>query len=122
MAPEERPEERPEAHLPLSEPVFQILLSVADRKLHGYAIIQDVETRTDGRVRLTASTLYDAAKRLLRSGWIEEVPGDPGEDARRRHYRITTFGRRVARAEALRLRRAAAMAHEKNLLPDPGIS
>jgi DNA-binding PadR family transcriptional regulator len=109
-------------HLPLSAPVFQILLSLADRDLHGYAIIQDIRHRTADEVRLTASTLYAAIKRLLAGGLIEELDERPDpalDDARRRYYRITAFGREVASLEAARLERLTAMAREKRLLPDP---
>lgn len=104
---------------PLSSQVFQILLSLLDDDLHGYAIIQDVAARTGGEVRLTASTLYAAVKRLLDSKWIEERAQRPraDDDARRRYYRLTTLGRQAARAEALRLERLAAMARAKRLLP-----
>jgi hypothetical protein len=63
----------PQHLLPLSVPVFQILLSLADRHLHGYAIIQDIRQRTDGEVVLTASTLYAAIKRMLDGGLIVEL-------------------------------------------------
>ena len=113
--------DRDPAHTPpLSTPVFQILLSLLDEDLHGYAIIQDVAARTDNEVRLTASTLYGAVKRLLDSGWIEERAGAPrGEkaDPRRRYYRITRLGREVARLEARRLDRQATLARAKRLLP-----
>ena len=105
---------------PLSPQVFHILLSLADDDLHGYAIIQDVAVRTDGEVRLTASTLYAAVKRLLESGWIEERASRPAgapDDPRRRYYRLTKAGREVARAEARRLDQLAAMARAKRLLP-----
>ena len=105
---------------PLSPQVFHILLSLADDDLHGYAIIQDVAMRTDGEVRLTASTLYAAVKRLLESGWIEERasrPAGAADDPRRRYYRLTKAGREVARAEARRLEQLAAMARAKRLLP-----
>jgi len=104
---------------PLSTQVFQILLSLTDDDLHGYAIIQDVAERTAGEVRLTASTLYAAVKRLLDNGWIEERRQRPREDddPRRRYYRLTTVGRNAARAEALRLERLAAMARAKRLIP-----
>jgi DNA-binding PadR family transcriptional regulator len=104
---------------PLTTPVFQILLSLVDSgDLHGYAIIQDIKTRTDGDVRLTASTLYAAVKRLLDAGLIAEVdaPGETG-GAPRRCYRITRAGRQVAQREAERLARAVAMARDKRLLP-----
>jgi DNA-binding PadR family transcriptional regulator len=103
---------------PLTTPVFQILLSLADGELHGYAIIQDILARTDGEVRLTASTLYAAIKRLLDAGVLQEVdaPADSG-GAPRRCYRITKTGRELARREAERLARAVTMARDKRLLP-----
>ncbi|HJR41769.1 MAG TPA: PadR family transcriptional regulator [Gemmatimonadaceae bacterium] len=105
---------------PLTTPVFQILLSLVDRELHGYAIIQDIAERTEGEVRLTASTLYAAVKRLLDAGLIEELahrPRGAKDDPRRRYYRITRHGLTAARAEARRLERLAAMARAKRLLP-----
>ena len=105
---------------PLSAPVFQILLALVDDDLHGYAIIQDIAARTGGEVRLTASTLYAAVKRLLDAGWIEELterPRTERDDPRRRYYRITRLGRDAARAEARRVERLAAMARAKRLLP-----
>jgi len=104
---------------PLSTQVFQILLSLVDDDLHGYAIIQDVAERTGGEVRLTASTLYAAIKRLLDTAWIEECRQRPraNDDARRRYYHLTPLGRRAVRAEALRLERLAAMARAKRLIP-----
>jgi DNA-binding PadR family transcriptional regulator len=104
------------AAAPLSTPVFQILLSLVGEALHGYAIIQDVAERTDGEVRLTASTLYDAVKRLLDAGWIAELATPPRgvkDDPRRRYYRITRAGLAAVRAEAARLERQAAMARAK---------
>lgn len=107
--------------LPLTVPVYQILLTLSDRALHGYAMIQDISARTEGEVQLTASTLYAALKRLLDDGWIEEVEGSPefpDEDSRRRTYRITEPGLTVLRLEARRLERAARMARDKELLAD----
>ena len=88
----------------------------ADR--HGYAILRDVEARTGGEVRLTASTLYAAIKRMLDAGLIAEVdaPEETG-GAPRRCYRIRKAGRDLARAEAERLARAVNMARDKRLLP-----
>jgi DNA-binding PadR family transcriptional regulator len=111
----------PSAQLPLSVPVFQILVSLADRDLHGYAIIQDVAQRTSGEVRLTASTLYAAIRRMLEAGMIDEIDqprrAPAGEDDRRRYYRMTPYGREIAQLESARLERAAAMARAKRLLP-----
>lgn len=104
---------------PLTPQAFQILLSLVDGgDLHGYAILQDIATRTDGEIRLTASTLYAAIKRMLEAGLIAEVeaPGDSG-GAPRRCYRITRAGLGTAQAEAERLARAVAMARDKRLLP-----
>ena len=101
---------------PLTTPVFQILLSVARSELHGYAIIQDIAERTGGEVRLTASTLYDAVKRLLDAGWIEEVAAPKGtvkDDPRRRYYGITRLGLAAARAETTRIERLAAQARAR---------
>ena len=104
---------------PLTAPVFQILLSLVDDDLHGYALIQDIRDRTDGEVSLTASTLYAAVKRLVSSGLITEVQAPRGEkdDPRRRYYRITLAGRETLRAEAARLERLTTMARKKKLLP-----
>lgn len=110
----------PQQHLPLTVPVFQILLSLSDRDLHGYAIIQDIRDRTAGEVDLTASTLYAAVKRLLDGRLIEELdtrPAADNDDARRRYYRITPLGVDVARLEAERLERALKMARQKKLVP-----
>ena len=113
-------EDRDPAPAPLTTPVFQILLSLVDRDLHGYAIIRDVAARSGGEVRLTASTLYAAVKRLLDAGRIEELAERPRagkDDPRRRYYRITRLGREAARAEARRLERLAGRARAKRLLP-----
>jgi DNA-binding PadR family transcriptional regulator len=100
--------------LPLSVPVFHILLSLADQDLHGYAIITDIATRTDGEVTLTASTLYGAIARLLEGGFIDEIDTAPGD--RRRCYRLTRAGREILRLESERLARAAGWAREKRVL------
>ena len=110
----------PQQHLPLTVPVFHILLAVSDRDLHGYAIIQDIRERTGGEVDLTPSTLYAAIKRLLDGRLIEELdtrPGPEDDDPRRRYYRITPLGLDVARLEAARLERAVKMARRKKLTP-----
>lgn len=108
----------PQSHLPLSVPVFQILLSLSDRELHGYAVIQDIQARTAGEVSLTASTLYAAIKRLLDAGLIDELDERPDDDdSRRRYYRILPAGLDVVRLEAGRLERAVRMARQKRLTP-----
>ncbi len=113
----------PESHLPLSVPVNQILLSLAGGDQHGYSIIQDIRERTSGDVKLTASTLYGALSRMLEDGVIKEVKDPKPEpedwDSRRRYYRVTEYGREVARAEAQRLSRTLDQARERGLGPEP---
>lgn len=104
-------------HGPVSDQLFHILLSLVDEPKHGYGIIQEVEGRTQGKLRLGASTLYSAIKRIRRWGWVEEVSAPGGdEDPRRRYYGITREGRRVAREEARRLEALVRHARAKELL------
>ena len=96
----------PESFLPLPTAVFHILIALADRDRHGYSIMQDVAARTDGTVQLSAGTLYSSIRRMLEQGLIEELAESPdpsSTDERRRYYRLTRFGRRVAAAEVERL-------------------
>jgi DNA-binding PadR family transcriptional regulator len=96
----------PDSLLPLPTAVFHILIALADRDRHGYSIMQDVATRTDGKVQLSAGTLYSSVRRMLEQGLIEELSESPdptSTDERRRYYRLTRFGRRVAAAEVDRL-------------------
>jgi DNA-binding PadR family transcriptional regulator len=78
---------------------FHILIALAERDLHGYAIMQDVSTRTNGKLRLSPGTLYGSIKRLLEQGLIVELEADD----RRRYYRLTPLGRKAAKEEAARL-------------------
>jgi DNA-binding PadR family transcriptional regulator len=97
--------------------MFQVLLSLADAPRHGYAIIQDVDERTGGEMRLTASTLYDALARMVDQGFIVETdPPRDSTDARRRFYKLTRAGREAAGEEARRLARTLAMAKAKKIL------
>jgi DNA-binding PadR family transcriptional regulator len=89
--------------------VAYVMVSLADGTRHGYAIIKDVAERTGGAERLGAGTLYAIIKRLLSDDLIGEIAaaeGDPRSDERRRYYRLTPLGRKVATAEAERLERA----------------
>ncbi|MEO8393800.1 MAG: PadR family transcriptional regulator [Chloroflexota bacterium] len=92
--------------LPLTPAVFHILLALADQERHGYAIMQEVLAQTDGKLRFGPGTLYGTIKRMLIANLIEETDERPDpalDDERRRYYRMTDFGRRVASAEAQRL-------------------
>jgi DNA-binding PadR family transcriptional regulator len=103
-------------HAPLSEPLFHILLSLVDGPRHGYGIIQEVESRTGGHVRLGAGTLYSAIKRIRALKWVEEVRTPSGQDHRRRYYGLTSVGRRVVRSEARRLEALVKHARTKRVL------
>ena len=114
------PNPNPENLLPLSSAIFHILLALADEDRHGYGIMQEVKTRTEGRVQLGPGTLYGAIKRLLEKGVIAETKerSDPElNDERRRYYRLTDFGQRVLQAEAARLAQMVKQAQAKDLLP-----
>lgn len=99
-------------HLPLTESTFYIILSLAPGPKHGYAILQEVEALSEGRLVLSTGTLYGALKRMLDGGWIERVP-DPAPDEsnrERKAYRLTTLGRRILDGETARLRRLVGLA------------
>ena len=95
-----------DALLPLPSATFHILVALADEDRHGYAIMQEVTARTAGALRLSAGTLYRSVQRMLEQELITEISTRPAremDDERRRYYRITPFGRSVAKAEARRL-------------------
>ena len=113
------PTPRPQDLLPLTPAVFEILLALADQERHGYGIMLEVELRTGGATRLGPGTLYGSIKRMLSDGLIEESgerPDPEMDDERRRYYRLTDFGYRVATAEAERLARLVKSARSKKLL------
>ena len=115
--------EKPEAWLPLTAPMFHILLALADKERHGYDIMREVDERSEGKVRLGPGTLYGSIKRMLSDGLIEELDSRPDpelDDERRRYYRLSELGRRVAVAEAERLERLVKSARSKKLLSARG--
>ena len=100
--------------------MFHVLIALADGEKHGYAIIKEVGRRTDGAIRLSAGTLYTLIRRFVQEGVIAEAAERPDpalDDERRRYYRITDFGRAVARAEAARMEATLDMARAKKLIP-----
>ena len=103
---------------PLPPATFHILLALAAGDRHGYGIIQDVEARTDGALRLSPGTLYRTIQRLLEQGLIVEPKRktDPLDDPRRRYYRITPLGTAAARAETRRLDQLVRLARSAGLL------
>jgi DNA-binding PadR family transcriptional regulator len=100
------------SELPLREPTFFMLLSLAPAPKHGYAILKEVEGLSDGRLKLSTGTLYGAIQRLLEQGWIcrveDPIPNDT--DRERKSYELTGLGRRVLNAEIARLRKLVAVA------------
>jgi DNA-binding PadR family transcriptional regulator len=109
----------PESYLPLSAPVFHVLLALADGEKHGYVISKEIARRTNNEVRLSAGTLYGIIKRLLDEDLIEESEDRPDfslDDERRRYYRLSKLGLRVAEAEAERMQRVLALARSKNVM------
>ena len=114
------PTRRPEEFLPLTPAMFHILLALADKERHGYHIMREVDERTSGNVKLGPGTLYGSIKRMMADGLIEELDERPDpelDDERRRYYRLTDFGFRVATAEAQRLEQMVRSARAKKLLP-----
>jgi DNA-binding PadR family transcriptional regulator len=110
----------PESLLPLPPATFHILIALADGDRHGYGIIQDVIARTNGELKLSAGTLYRSIQRMLEQGLVIETRDRPEpefDDERRRYYRLTDFGRRVARAEAARLSKLVEFARATGLAP-----
>lgn len=107
---------------PLPAAAFQILLSLAEGDLHGYAIMRQVEEQSAGKVRLGPGTLYSSIQALLEEGLIEEVQRNDASDAprtpkdRRRLYRLTSAGRKVARTEAEKLADVLRVARAKKIL------
>jgi DNA-binding PadR family transcriptional regulator len=105
---------KPEDLLPLTPALFYVLLSLADGEKHGYAIMKDVETRIGRTVAMSPGTLYGIIKRLLADGLVRESAAASTD--RRRGYRLTAFGRKVALAEAERLRDLVQLAQMSKLL------
>jgi DNA-binding PadR family transcriptional regulator len=118
-----------ERQLPLPPAVFHILIALGEGEKHGYAVMQEVAERTDGKVRMSPGTLYGSIRKMLDDGLIEEFfhrgnAADPRragtDDARRRYYRVTKFGRAVAAAEAERLTALLHHARLNGLVPRKG--
>jgi DNA-binding PadR family transcriptional regulator len=109
----------PRDHLPLTPGEFEVLIALADGEKHGYAILKEIARRTGGRVTLGPATLYTIVRRFVTGGLIVESAARPDpalDDERRRYYRLTDLGRRVARADAERMEAALEAARAKNLV------
>jgi DNA-binding PadR family transcriptional regulator len=115
------PDPSPDTLLPLPPATFHILMALADEDRHGYAMIQEVAARTGGKLRLSAGTLYRSIQRMLDQGLIvepRERPAPKDDDERRRYYRLTPYGRRVAEAEMRRLDGLVKIARSVGLRPE----
>lgn len=108
----------PASLLPLTPAVFHILLALAEGERHGYAVMQEVEARTGGVVRMGPGTLYGSLKRMIASGLIQAAgSGSEADGERRRHYTLTKLGRAVLQAEAERLESLVDAARARRVLP-----
>lgn len=87
-------------HLPLTEAVYYILLSL-HKPMHGYAIMQYVKELSDDRVNLGPGTMYGAIKSLLEKKWIQLIDSEKG--SRKKEYELTRLGREIVRIEIKRL-------------------
>ena len=108
-----------ESLLPLRPVEFLVLLVLADGERHGYGIVQDIRTRTDGKVKLLPGNLYGVLRRLMDSGLLTESSRRPAEDLddqRRRYYRITNSGKQILAADAARMKGLVQQVEERNLL------
>ena len=104
--------------IPLSPPVFHVLLALGDSAMHGYAMMQAFEAKTDGAETLLPGTLYATIARMVDAKLIEESePPADASDRRRRYYRVTAFGREVVAAESERLSRLLRIARAENMIP-----
>jgi DNA-binding PadR family transcriptional regulator len=111
-----------DSFLPLSPAIFHMLLALSEGERHGYALKREILRRTDGKLNLGSGALYGNINRMLEQGWIEESEERPDphlDDERRRYYRITALGRRIAAAEAMRMRGLVRLAESRLKLPEP---
>ena len=109
----------PRDFLPLPPHDFQILLALSEGPAHAYGLAQAGEDKRDGTVRLELGSLYRVLARLTASGLIADDVRETsdGQEARRRYYRLTPLGRRVAEAETVRLQAIVRLAKRRRLVP-----
>ncbi len=116
---EETPD--PQSFLPLTNLAFHTLVALAEEHRHGYAIIKDIEDRTDRQLSVRSGALYTVIQRLLEVGLVDNAStpdSRPASDQRRKYYRITELGRQVAALEGARLARMVDAAQQRRLLPE----
>ena len=111
----------PEDALPLSPPVYHVLLALGEDTMHGYGLMQSFRNMTGGTDLLLPGTLYATLARMVETGLLAEAPPpELGADRRRRYYRVTDWGRRVGSLESARLARLLTLAERQGLAPDSG--
>jgi DNA-binding PadR family transcriptional regulator len=103
--------------LPLTPAVFYILFALAEGEKHGYAIMKEVETVSDGQFTMGPGTLYTTIQRLLQVGLIEETSTSSDSGRRRRYYRLSRSGRQVFEAELKRMESLVRSAQRRKLVP-----
>src|SRR5688572_3699273 len=112
----------PDELIPLAPAVFHLLICLAEGERHGYALKREIARRTDGKLVLGAGVLYGSINRMMEQGLIEESEDRPDphlDDERRRYYRITPLGRKVAQAESARMRALIDLAAARFGPPEP---
>jgi DNA-binding PadR family transcriptional regulator len=112
--------EEPEGYLPLTPAVLDIMVALGNEEMHGYAIMQEVRRRTEGERRLAPGTLYRSLKQMEERGWVvesEERPEPNLDDERRRYYRLTDLGRKIALAELERLEGLVRAGRSRGFVP-----
>lgn len=107
------------AFLPLTNIAFHVLVALAEEARHGYAIIKDIEARTDGQLSVRSGALYTVIQSMLEKGLIDHAsPDEAVTDQRRKYYRITRLGRQVAALEGERLAQMLSFAQRRRLLSE----
>jgi DNA-binding PadR family transcriptional regulator len=112
--------EEPEGYLPLTPAVLDIMVALGNEEMHGYAIMQEVRRCTEGERRLAPGTLYRSLKQMEERGWVvesEERPEPNLDDERRRYYRLTDLGRKIALAELERLEGLVRAGRSRGFVP-----
>ncbi len=107
-------------NMPLTPPIFYILLSLSVRERHGYEIMKQVREDSNNKISLGPGTLYSAIKRMLDAGLIVELDERPilSDDERRKYYKITEKGRELLATELTRFADALSLARKKKIFPN----
>ena len=116
------PRPRPTPPFRITPVVFHVLLAMSEEDAHGYGIMQEIEERTRGSIRVGPGSLYFTLNRLQEAGMIREASGAGGEgaDSRRKYYRLTELGRAILESELETLSGIVELAREKHVLRDEG--